>query len=282
MLLGRPDRQARRGRRRARYSSTCIQFRSGSVTRLSPGRRVVRASGRRPSSRRHAATSASSSAGTSPGRGRARPGRRGSRGGGGRGGVRRRSARQARRRSRASASSTVTACSGRHAGRSSDVRSTPATMPAERVELLDRRVRAVREHGAARREASASAYAPSSRSGQKRSARSRSDGACVNCTDAATPSLPKRATSSGARHCACSIRCRRPRGRHSSRRLLEGVERVAVRAVADRVHRRPASRSAPRGARCPRAPRRDVISTPVPSSISAVCEPSVPSMNTFR
>ena len=43
-------------------------------------------------------------------------------------------------------------------------------------------------------------------------------------------------TSSGARHCACSIRWRSPRGCHTSRVALERVERVAVRAVADRVH----------------------------------------------
>ncbi len=71
---------------------------------------------------------------------------------------------------------------------------------------------------------------------------------------------------------------RRP---HVARRL-ERVERLAVRAVADRVHGHRASPA--------RAPARTtsasssplVISTPEPSSIHAVCEPSVPSMNAFR
>ena len=91
------------------------------------------------------------------------------------------------------------------------------------------------------------AYAPSVLSGQKRSARSRSLGACENCTEAATPSCANRGRSSGARHCACSIRGRRPSRRPLVARRLERVERVAVRAVADRVHRdRPAdARSAP-------------------------------------
>ena len=64
-------------------------------------------------------------------------------------------------------------------------------------------------------------------------------------------------------------------------RLLERVERLAVRAVADRVHgdgqtglgaRRTISASS--------SPL--VIRTPEPSSSSAVPEPSAPSMNAFR
>ena len=53
-----------------------------------------------------------------------------------------------------SACSTVTASSGRQAGRSSIERSTPAAMPAERVELLDRRVGAVRDDARPTRAAS--------------------------------------------------------------------------------------------------------------------------------
>ena len=64
------------------------------------------------------------------GRGRGRRGRRGSRGGACRGGARRRRARPARRMVACSACSTVTACSGCHAGRSSSVRRTPARIPA--------------------------------------------------------------------------------------------------------------------------------------------------------
>ena len=64
-------------------------------------------------------------------------------------------------------------------------------------------------------------------------------------------------------------------------RLLERVERVPVREVADRVHR-----DRPAGARPARmistSSSRLVISTPEPSSSRAVCEPSVPSMKAFR
>ena len=86
------------------------------------------------------------------------------------------------------------------------------------------------------RAASGTHTCPSSLSPQKRSARSRSDGAWLNCAETATPSSAKRGTSSGARHCACSIRCRRPARCQTLARPLERVERLAVRAVADRVH----------------------------------------------
>ena len=52
---------------------------------------------------------------------------------------------------------------------------------------------------------------------QKASARSRSEGACENCTEHATPSSAKRPTSSGASSCACSIRWRSPSGPQRSR-----------------------------------------------------------------
>ena len=65
-------------------------------------------------------------------------------------------------------------------------------------------------------------------------------------------------------------------------RRLEGVERVAVGPVADRVHGdRPAGRCG-RARTISSSSSRLVISTPEPSSISAVREPSVPSMNAFR
>ncbi len=76
---------------------------------------------------------------------------------------------------------------------------------------------------------------PSSRSAQSRSARSRSEGACENCTEQAIPSSAKRGRSSGVRHCACSIRWRRPLRLPGVARRLERVERVPVRLVADRV-----------------------------------------------
>ena len=64
-------------------------------------------------------------------------------------------------------------------------------------------------------------------------------------------------------------------------RPLERVERLAVRAVADRVHGdRPAGLRARRTISASSSPL--VISTPQPSSIRAVCEPSVPSMNALR
>ena len=63
---------------------------------------------------------------------------------------------------------------------------------------------------------------------------------------------------------------------------LEGVERLAVGQVADRVDgdREAGARGASRmySSNCSRL----VISTPEPSSMRAVCEPSVPSMNAFR
>ena len=62
---------------------------------------------------------------------------------------------------------------------------------------------------------------------------------------------------------------------------LERVERLAVRAVADRVHADgPASAAAARISSASSSPL--VMHTPLPSSIHAVCEPSVPSMNVFR
>ena len=50
------------------------------------------------------------------------------------------------------------------------------------------------------------------------------------------PSSAKRGRSSGASSWQCSIRCRKPSGCPHVARLLERVERLAVRAVADRVH----------------------------------------------
>ena len=114
-----------------------------------------------------------------------------------------------------SASSTVTACSGRQAGRSSSVRSTPATMPASGSSSST----GASEPLASSVPASSSeryAYAPW-RPSQSRSARSRSDGAWLNWTDAATPSWAKRGTSASSSSCACSIRGRSPRGCQASR-----------------------------------------------------------------
>ena len=95
------------------------------------------------------------------------------------------------------------------------------------------------------------------------------------------PSAAKRGTSSGASSWACSMRCRRPSAPSGSRVALERVEGVAVRGVADRVHRDGQPRlDAGEDDRLELLAARD--RTPEPSSISAVCEPSVPSMNAFR
>ena len=128
--------------------------------------------------------------------------------------------------------------------------------PGDRVELLDRRVRAVRDHARPSPRASGRRTSPSSRSAQKRSARSRSEGACENCTEQATPSAAKRPTSSGARHCACSIRCRRPSGCHSSRVAsnASSASRFARSPIAC-TRDRPARAGAAPG-RSPPAPRR--------------------------
>ena len=72
-----------------------------------------------------------------------------------------------------------------------------------------------------------------------------------------------------------------PERRPQVARRLEGVERLAVRAVADRMDGdRPAGRAPTRMTSASSSPL--VILTPEPSSIQAVCEPSVPSMNAFR
>ncbi len=93
-------------------------------------------------------TRSSSSGGHSTGRARGRRGRRGSRGGACRARARRPRARPGSTVVACNASSTVSACSGCHAGRSSIVRSDAGADARERVELLDRRVGAVRDDGA--------------------------------------------------------------------------------------------------------------------------------------
>ena len=125
------------------------------------------------------------------------------------------------------------------------------------------------------------AYAPSRSSGQKRSARSRSDGAWENCTEQATPSSAKRGRSAGSTHCACSIRGRSPRGAHSSfvAANASSASRFARVPIACTATGQPA-RAACRTISASSSPL--VIRTPEPSSIHAVCDPSVPSMNTFR
>ena len=151
----------------------------------------------------------------------------------------------------------------------------------ERVELLDRRVGAVRDDGARVDQravgvgAGGLARPSSGRRGRGRTARART-----------APTRRRRAP----RSAGC------PRARAAGRARCGGAGRAAPRARASARTRR-----APRGSRGRRsrarrpgkpaaAPSRTisasssplVICTPLPSSIHAVCEPSVPSMNTFR
>ena len=218
------------------------------------------------------------------GRGRGRRGRRRSPGSSlPRAALLARRARPARRVVAANACSTVSACSGCQAGRPSIAPAHAGADPGERVELLDRRVRAVGERRrptSTQRAVGVGARRSSpprgGRRGRGRRARART-----------APSRRRRARrsaarSSGASSWACSIRWRSPSGAQSGARLLERVERLAVGAVADRVHGDREAGARAGAARSRRAPRALVIRTPEPSSISAVPEPSVPSMNTFR
>ena len=180
-----------------------------------------------------------------------------------------------------SACSTVSACSGRQAGRSSIVRQHAGRDPGERVELLDGRVGAVRDHRAAL---------------EQRAER-------VGALEPVAPE-PLGEVAVGRRvaelHRAGDAELREARE-------VRGIEALGVLdplAQAERLPERPASprtRRAPRGsrgrrsrARRPASRRRPpsrtisasssplVMQTPLPSSIQAVCEPSVPSMNAFR
>ena len=65
-------------------------------------------------------------------------------------------------------------------------------------------------------------------------------------------------------------------------RRLERVERLAVRAVADRVDADGPARAAAAARTSSASSSPLVMQTPLPSSIHAVCEPSVPSMKVFR
>ena len=104
----------------------------------------------------------------------------------------------------------------------------------------------------------------------------------VNCTDAVIPSCAKRGDVLGREQLGVLDALAQAERLPDVARRLEGVERLAVGEVADRVDGdREACARRRRG--CTRSSSsRLVISTPEPSSIRAVCEPSVPSMNAFR
>ena len=112
------------------------------------------------------------------------------------------------------------------------------------------------------------AYAPCFPS-HSRSARSRSDGAWLNWTDAVTPISAKRATSASSSSCACSMRGRRPAGSQASRvaSKASSAARLAASPIACTATGQPAS--APRRTTSSRTSR-ELISTPEPSSRRAV------------
>ena len=95
----------------------------------------------------------------------------------------------------------------------------------------------------------------SRRSPQNRSARSRSDGAWENWTEQATPSSANRGQVGGVE--ALRVLDPLPEAERlpGVLRRLEGVERVAVGAVADRVHRHGPAGRGRRAGRSPPAPR---------------------------
>ena len=106
--------------------------------------------------------------------------------------------------------------------------------------------------------------------------------AWLNWTDAATPSVGEAADVLRREQLRVLDPVPQPERRPLVASLLEGVERLAVGQVADRVHGDRPAGAAQRQRRISTSASRLVISTPVPSSIRAVCEPSVPSMNAFR
>ena len=103
------------------------------------------------------------------------------------------------------ACSTVSACSGCQPDRSSIVRRAPARIPA-RGSSSSTGASEPFTTTAPESQRLRNAYAPSARSPQYRSARSRSEAACESCTEQAIPSSAKRGMSAAARHCACSMR----------------------------------------------------------------------------
>ena len=151
------------------------------------------------------------------GRGRARRGRRDSPESACRGGGRRARARRERRRSRETPARPSAPPPAARPGRSSIERSTPATTPGERVELLDRRVRAVHEDARPSRAASGTSTCP--RAGRARDA-PRGRGPTARARTARSRRSRARRSGGdppGVRHCACSIRCRRPLCSQTSR-----------------------------------------------------------------
>ena len=132
------------------------------------------------------------------------------------------------------ACSTVTACSGCQASRSSRDRRTPALIE-ERIELLDRRVGAV-GHDRARVDQRAEGVGAVGLPSPELVGEVAVGGSMAELNGCGDASSAKRPTSSGARSWACSIRGRRPRACATPpasprrRRARAGCE------VADRVN----------------------------------------------
>jgi hypothetical protein len=196
---------------------------------LSPRAAGCGSSGRQ--HRRHLHLLAAPRARTRTGRGRARPAVSDR-------GTRRASGRARRRDSRAGATQIAwSACSSVSRWSSRQWSRTAATTPAHgsssSTGASEPFARSAPESSSERNE-----YVPSRRSAQKRFASCSSEGACVNWTETVIPSSEKRAMSSGARHGACSIRWRRPRGCHTSR------ERSKASSARGWRHRRSCRRPA--------------------------------------
>ena len=188
-----------------------------------------------------------------------------------------------RRTSRAAPRSTVSACSGRQAGRSSSVRSTPARDARERVELLDRRVRAVGERrapaseqravgvGAARvplpdavgEVAVGGRVAELHGGGDAELGEARQLGGVEQLGVLDALAQPERAP--GVARWPRRRRARRGRARRRSRARATGQPAAAARARSRRARSR----------------ERDLDARAV-EQVRGAAEPSVPSMNTFR
>jgi hypothetical protein len=93
--------------------------------------------------------------------------------------------------------------------------------------------------------------------------------------DAVTPSAAKRGMSSGCRHCACSMRGRIACGTAANASSASRLARSPIAWTATGTPARVAARTISSSS------WRVVISTPLPSSRRAVCDPSVPSMYAF-
>ena len=181
------------------------------------------------------------------GRGRGRRGRRDSRGAACRGAARRRrsQAGATHRRVERLLDGDAPARDATRA-RSSSVRSTPARMPASGSSSS---IGASEPFATTAPDSSSerNAYAPSVVPAQKRSARSRSEGAWQNCTDAATPSSAKRGDvlrREAAAHARSAAAARAAPTRRASASNASSASRFARSPIACTATGQPAARAA--------------------------------------